>query len=246
MSIKTLLALILLLSMNVCDAAAQKIKFGVSAGLVKSFVYAQNFSTKGRYDYVKAEGQFGYQIGLQAEYPLGHKTAVGAGLRFLSLPTYYEVIFVVPTAFAVTHTWQAKRQNYRLYSSLSHVILERGNKKVQVFGGLLAGLERQQLQLDRTAFAFYETYANNLTVNFTYSASSEPKFLWGAEAGFGLRLFDGVDLNMRYNYNFTTTPQIDYTSTIEYNGPPGSPRQSAGSIEGRPVFVATDLIIWFN
>lgn len=227
-------------------AFAQKIKFGVSAGLVRSFVYPQNFSTKGRNDYTHAEGQIGYMLGGHATRMIGAKTALDVGARFLSTPTYYDVALVVPNAFQVTHAWKAERRSYRLYSGLSQVVWARGNKQVRLFGGLLAGVERQRLQFESTSFSFYETYANNISVKFDYHAPDEVTWLFGAEAGFGLRLFDGVDLNLRYNYNFTPTAGINYVSTIGYDGPPGSPRTSTGEIKGRPTFAAAELVIWFN
>ena len=240
------LTLTILLLVGAVDTSAQKVKFGASAALTRSFVYPQNFSTKGRYDYVKAEGGLGYQLGLYAEHAIGPKTAVDVGIRFLRSPTSYDVTLVVPNSFAITHTWEAKRQNYRLYSGLSHVVLARGNKKLRVFGGLLAGVEQQEVRIGPTGVSFYENPPSTLAVDLDYFSSNDAKFLWGAEAGVGLRLFNGVDLNLRYNYNFTSTIPIDYISTIVYNGPPGSPRQSSGSIKGRPLFAAAELVIWFN
>ena len=165
MNMKKRLTLIMLILVGAFDASAQKVKFGASAALARSFVYPQNFSTKGRYDYVKAEGQLGYQLGLYAEHIIGAGTAVDVGIRFLRSPTFYDVIMVVPNAFAITHTWEAKRQNYRLYSGLSHVVLARGNKKLRVFGGLLAGVEQQQVRIGPTEVSFYEDAPSTLVVD---------------------------------------------------------------------------------
>ncbi|GAA3944025.1 hypothetical protein [Hymenobacter algoricola] len=243
---KILLSLICALWVYNSAAQQRKLKLGISAGLVRSFVYPQNFSTKGRDDYVHAEGQIGYMLSLHVEKPLTSRIAYNFGARFLSTPTYYDVALLVPNAFLVTHTWRAERRNYRFYNGLSYTILERGNRKLRTFGGLLAGVETQRIQIDHTKFSFYETYANNLAVNFDYTSSMEPIWLMGTELGLGVRLFNGVDLSLLYNYNFTHTPKINYTSTISYEGPPGSPRTSTGTLTGRPNFAAAELVIWFN
>lgn len=240
------LALAYFLVSNLPPAMAQHVKWGLSAGLVRSFVYPQNFSTKGRYDYVHADGQFGYQLGAHAEHSVGPKTAVDVGIRFLSTTTFYDVVAVVPTSFQVTHTWRAARQNYRLYAGLSQVLMARGTKELRVFGGVVAGLEAQRLQFESTGVSFYEVPANNLVVTFDYQRPPEQAWVAGVEAGMGLRLYHGVDLNMRYNYNFTRTAPIAYTSTIAYTGPAGSPQNSTGVIKGRPTFATAELVIWFN
>lgn len=246
MNKKTLLSLICVLCVYTVAAQQHKLKLGVSAGLVRSFVYPQNFSTKGHDDYVHAEGQIGYMLSLYVEKPLNSRIAYNFGTRFLSTPTYYDVALLVPNAFLVTHTWRAERRNYRLYNGLSYTVLERGSKKLRLLGGLLAGVETQRIQLDHTKFSFYETYANNLSVNFDYTNSRDPIWLVGAELGLGVRLFNGVDLSLLYNHNFTRTPEINYTSTISYEGPPGSPRKSTGTVIGRPNFATAELVIWFN
>ena len=240
------LALACFLVWNLPAATAQRLKYGVSAGLVRSFVYPQNFSTKARYDYVHAEGQWGYELGAHVEHAVGPKTAVDVGARFLSTTTFYDVMAVVPASFQVTYLWRAARQNYRLYTGLSQVLVARGTKEVRVFGGLVAGVETQQLQFDRAAVSFYEVGANTLVVSFDYRAPPERTFVAGAEAGAGLRLYHGVDLNVRYNYNFTRTPPIAYTSDVAYTGPAGSPRNTTGVITGRPTFAMAELVIWFN
>lgn len=229
-----------------CGIAQQPLKLGMSAGLIRSFVYPQNVSTKGRYDYVHAEGQLGYMISVQAEKPLVPKLAYNFGVRFLSTPTYYDVALLVPDEFLITHLWRAERRNYRLYNGVSYTLLERRNKKWRVFGGLLAGVETQRLQLDRTKFSFYNIGANNIAVDFDYASSREPVWLIGAELGLGVRLYNGVDINFSYNHNFTRTTDIRYTSTIRYDGPPGSPRASTGTLRGRPNFAAAELVIWFK
>jgi hypothetical protein len=226
-------------------ATAQHLKYGVSAGLVRSFVYPQGFSTKPQHDFVHAEGQWGYQVGAHTEHPLGPKTAVDVGVRFLSTTTYYDVAAVVPVSFRVKYMWRAARQNYRLYTGLSQVLVARGTKELRVFGGLVAGLETQQLHYESTEVSFYEPGVSQLAINFDYQA---PERAWvaGAEAGVGLRLYHGVDLNLRYNYNITRTAPIAYTSDVAYTGPAGSPRNTTGVIKGRPTFAAAELVIWFN
>ncbi|OWP61923.1 hypothetical protein CDA63_16900 [Hymenobacter amundsenii] len=239
------LGLAVLLGWHVPSATAQQIKYGVSAGLVRSFVYPQGFSTKPQYDYVRAEGQWGYQVGAHAEHALGPKTAVDAGLRFLSTATRYDLFAVVPTAFQVTYMWRAARQHYRFSTGLTQVLAARGTKELRVFGGLATGLEVQQLQYEGTAFSMYNLQANDLSVTFDYQ---EPERAWvaGLEAGAGLRLYHGVDLNLRYTYNFTPTAPIAYTSAIAYTGAAGSPRNTTGVVRGRPTFAAAELVIWFN
>lgn len=231
---------------------AQQIKVGVSAGLVRSFVYVRNHSTKGVRDYVHAEGQLGYMLNVKAERTVTPKTSLDIGLRFLSTATYYDVAqlapisYPTPASFSTAHTWRAVRYTYGLYTGLSHALWKRDNKKVRVFAGFLAGLETQRLQLDRTEFTFYDNSVRNIAVDFDYSAQHRPAWLVGAEAGFGLRLFDGVDLNLRYNYNFTKTPTITYDSMITYDGAADSPRQSVGRIRGRPTYALGELVVWFN
>ncbi|GAB2708874.1 hypothetical protein GCM10027272_23760 [Hymenobacter frigidus] len=226
-------------------AMAQRLKYGVSAGLVRSFVYPQGFSTKPQFDYVRAEGQWGYQVGAHAEHALGPKTAVDAGVQFLSTATRYDLFAVVPTAFQVKYMWRAARQHYRVSTGLTQVLAARGTKELRVFGGLAAGLEVQQLQYEGTAFSVYDLRSNDLSVTFDYQ---EPARAWvaGAEAGAGLRLYHGVDLNLRYTYNFTRTAPIAYTSAITYTGAAGSPRNTTGVVRGRPTFAAAELVIWFN
>jgi hypothetical protein len=228
------------------QALAQRTKFGVSAGLVRSFVYPQGFSTKGRNDFVHAEGRLGYMLGLNAELPLESKTALNADLRFLRTDTFYDVVAVVPTSFQVAYTWQAERFSYRLSVGLSRVLLERGDKQFRVFGGFLAGVERQRLQFDNAAVSFYDGPVSNLSVAFDYTAPNPTVWSAGPEAGVGLRLYKGVDFNLRYNYNFTPTAPIRYASTLTYNGPAGSPRQTTGTVKGRPVFAAAELVVWFR
>ncbi|MGY2133721.1 hypothetical protein ACW9KT_15945 [Hymenobacter sp. HD11105] len=235
---RSLLVIAFILSTNY--SIAQQVKVGVSAGLVRSFVYVRNHSTKGVRDYVYAEGQLGYMLNAKAERALTPKTSLDVGLRFLRTSTYYDVALLAPVfnrtpaSFETIHTWRAVRHTYALSTGLSRAVWKRGNKKVRVFAGFLAGLETQRLQLDRTEFTFYDNAVSNIAVDFDYSAQQRPAWLCGAEAGFGLRLFDGVDLNLRYNYDFTKTPTITYNSVITYDGAADSPRQSVGRIRGRP------------
>lgn len=223
------------------------LKWGVSAGPVRSFVYPQNLSTQGRYDLVRAEGQWGYELGAHAARALGPKTALDVGVRLLAASTFYDLRTIVPTSFKVTHTWLAARRNYRLYTGLSQVLAVRGNKAWRVFGGLVAGVETQQLRYESTGVSFYDgPPAQTLAVAFDYQEPPARAWGVGAEAGAGLRLYGGVDLNLRYNYNFTRTAPIAYTSSLVYTGPPGSPQESTGVIQGRPVFASAELVIWFN
>ena len=229
------------------NAVAQKIGFGVSAGLIHSFVYPQNFSTKDRFDYVHAEGRYGYMLGLNAERRLGAKTALNADLRFLRATTFYDVAAVVPTSFKVAYNWQADRLSYRVSAGISRVVLARGDKQLRVFGGILAGLEYQRLRFDNVEVSFYDTPVSNLSINFDYSHRNKASLLVGPEIGFGLRLYDGVDLNLRYNYNLTLTAPIQYSSEIIYSGPAtGSPRVTQGTVRGRPTFAAAELVIWLT
>jgi hypothetical protein len=231
---------------------AQGVKVGVSAGPVRSFVYPRNHSSKGPRDLVHAEGQLGYMVNTRAERALTPKTSLEAGVRFLRTATYYDVALLAPrssptpVSFETTHTWRALRHTYALSTGLSHSLVTQGNKKLRVFAGLLAGFEMQRVQLDRTEFTFYDNAVSNIAVDFDYTAQYRPAWLCGAEAGFGLRLFDGVDLNLRYNYNFTKTPPITYEATIAYDGAPGSPRQSVGTLRGRPTYALAELVVWFN
>lgn len=235
-----------LLGAYAAAAQQQQLKLGVSAGFVRSFVYPQGFSTKGRYDYVHAEGQPGYMAGLQVEKPLAPKLAYNFSARFLSTSTYYDVDLLVPEVFGITHLWRAKRRSYRFYNGASYTLLERGSKKWRIFGGLLAGVETQQLQADRVDFSFYDVRARTIILDFDYTDSRKPVWLIGAELGLGVRLYNGVDLNLSYNHNFTRTADIRYTSTIRYDGAPGSPRASTGTIKGRPNFAAAELVVWFK
>jgi len=245
MNVKKILTILILVIAH--NSFAQKTRFGVSAGLVRSFVYPQGFSTKGRFDYVQAEGQFGYMLGLNAERRLGDKTALNFDLRFLRTKTLYDVIAVVPTSFQVKYNWQADRLSYRLATGISQVLIARGEKQLRVFGGILVGLEQQRLQFDNVEVSFYDTPASNISINFDYSQPNKSAWMVGPEIGFGLRLYDGIDLNLRYNYNFTPTAPIQYTSEIIYSGPAtGSPRLTTGTVKGRPTFAKAELVIWFN
>jgi len=227
-------------------AQTTPLKLGLSAGPVRSFVYPRRFSQKGRYDYVHAEGQLGYQLSLQAEKPLAPCLAYQASARFMRTATYYDVILVVPEAFALTRTWRAQRQAYSLYQGVAYTLLARGQQQWRVLGGLLAGVETQRLQLDRPVFAAYNASPGGVSEAFTYTSSRQPVWLIGAELGVGVRLASWVDLNGAYTYGATRTAAITYASSLTYEGAPGSPRVSRGTLRGRPTFARAELVFWFE
>ena len=242
---------VLLLVLVVCwapQAGAQppRLKVGVAAGPVRSFVYPRRFSQKGRYDYVQADGQLGYQLSLQAEKPLAPRLAYQASVRFVRTPTYYDVILVVPAAFALTRTWLAQRQAYGLYQGVAYTVRARGQQQWRVLGGLLAGVETQRLQLDRPVFAAYNASPGGVSEAFTYTSPRQPIWLIGAELGVGVRFANWVDLNGAYTYGLTRTAAITYASSLTYEGAPGSPRVSSGTLTGRPTFARAELVFWFE
>lgn len=233
----------LLLAGGFPRAHAQGLTWGISAGAVRSFVYSRGFSTKGPSDYVRAEGHWGYQLGAHIERPLGPKTAVEAAGRWVSTTTTYEVTALVPSSFPLTHTWRAARRNYRLSAGVAQVLAARGSKALRVYGGLVAGVETQQLRFERPNVSLP---ASSLAIAFDYREPPARAWGVGAEAGVGLRVHREADLNLRYNYNFTRTAPIAYTSAITHAGPPGSTQSSTGVIQGRPVFATAEVVFWFK
>jgi len=242
------LAILLLLS--VCSsgpfALAQQVKVGVSAGLVRSFVYPQSFSTTSGSDYVHAQGQWGYLATLQAQRPIGRKTALDASVRFVRAPATYDLLLVVSDAFQVTHRWSAVRHNYQFYTGVSHGLTNRA-LQLRVFGGVVTGLETQRWQLASTRVSTYRGGGYDITLE-KLQYTTHPNLVWvaGAEAGLGLRLLKRADLNLRYSYHFTPTSRTDYSSQLTYSDPPGSPRSSTGTIKARATFAAAEVVVWLN
>lgn len=242
--------LAILLLLGFCSsgsfALAQQVKVGVSAGVVRSFVYPQSCSTTNRYDYIHAQGEWGYLAMLQAQRPIGRKTAFDVGVRFVRTPTTYDLFLVVPEAFQVTHHWSATRRNYQLYTGVSHILAGHA-QQLRIFGGGFAGVETQRLQLRSTSVSTYRSSGYDITVEeLQYATHPKPVWVAGAEAGFGLRLFERADLNLRYSYYFTPTAGTDYSSLLTYTGAPGSPRSSTGTIKGRATSAAAEVVVWIN
>lgn len=242
------LAILLLLSLCARGpyVLAQQVKVGVSAGLVRSFIYPQGFSTSSPYDFVQAHGQWGYLVAAKAQRAISRTTALEASVRLVRTPATYNLLLVVPEAFQVMHRWSARRRTYQLSTGVSHRVTERC-PQVRVFGGLFTGVETQRWQIMSTGVAAYQGGGFDLTLEeLEYATPAKLVWLAGAEAGVGLRVLARADLNLRYNYHFTPTAGTAYSSLLLYSDPPGSPRRSTGTIKGRATFAAAEIVIWIN
>jgi len=152
----------------------------------------------------------------------------------------------VPEAFQVTHSWSALRRNYQLYTGVSHRLTEHA-PQLRVFGGVFTGVETQRWQFVSTGVSAYRGGGFDIAIEeLQYTTRSKLGWVAGAEAGFGLRVWARADLNLRYNYSFTPTAGIDYSSLLTYSDPPGSPRSTTGTIKARPTFAAAEVVIWIN
>ena len=230
---KYILSILVLLSLFLPKANAQKISVYFSPIVGRSFVYSSNFSSKGSAsDYIHSYGNILYGCNLKIKKNIFNRITATISPVFIRTDVNYQLYEIEPYSLQIERGWLAKMYNYTIYTGLSYDITkESGIVKLNL--GVVNGIVNQKISASNLVLSTQ----GRVTIDDRFYYSKE-KFQTALEAGITLSMYTSIDLIVAYRYGITLTAPLNYQYSTIYNG---NYANSNGVIKGRPNYVSAEL-----
>ncbi|MBB4601362.1 hypothetical protein HNQ93_001277 [Hymenobacter luteus] len=222
------------------------IRVGISAGVNRQLLNTLNHADYGEGESLQGTGTVGFIGSIYGQKALGNRTSLYVAPTFSYNHFDAALIQTIPGYAEVRYGWLIKQYIYSAAVGATYRLLAHKDKQLYLKAGLINSLEYHNTRYTGVSFSFSSNRYNSIYTMMDYNTAPTPQWLSGAEAGLGLRLYDGVDLVVGYTHNFTSSRILTYTTELGSEQSAADVRDTMGRFQTRNSYISAQVTFWLN